>query len=122
MTIPEWVKPATWGVVGGAAAAMIIGFNWGGWVTGGTAGQMAAERAKAAVVAAYTPVCVANAMDADAAQRAKLKAENSWSRGAFVEESGWLGNIDAAYRDAVAEACAPKVVESMKTGTASSSS
>ena len=122
MTIPVWVTPAAWGVVGGAAAAMIIGFTWGGWVTGGTAGQMASERAEAAVVAAYTPVCVANAKDAGAAELAKLKAENSWSRGAFVEEAGWLGNVDKAYRDAVAEACAPKVVESMEAGAASSSS
>lgn len=122
MAIPEWIKPAAWGVVGGAAAAMIIGFTWGGWVTGDTAGQMAAEQAKAAVVAAYTPVCVANAKEAGAAQLAQLKAENSWSRGDFVAKAGWLGNVDKAYRDAVADACAPKVVETMEAGATSSSS
>ena len=51
MTIPEWVKPAAWGVIGGAIAAMIIGFVWGGWVTGGTAGKMETASAEAAVVA-----------------------------------------------------------------------
>ena len=30
------VKWGGWGLVGGAAAAMIIGFNWGGWTTQGT--------------------------------------------------------------------------------------
>ena len=42
MQVPASVKPAIWGAIGGAAAAMIIGFGWGGWVTGGTAGEMAA--------------------------------------------------------------------------------
>jgi hypothetical protein len=36
MQIPAQVKPAAWGAAGGAVAAMIIGFAWGGWVTGGT--------------------------------------------------------------------------------------
>jgi hypothetical protein len=30
MTVPEWVKPAVWGVIGGAIAAIVIGFIWGG--------------------------------------------------------------------------------------------
>ena len=36
MAFPAQVKPAVWGAIGGAIAAMIIGFVWGGWVTGGT--------------------------------------------------------------------------------------
>ena len=36
MKLPAEVKPALWGVVGGAVAAIVIGFAWGGWVTGGT--------------------------------------------------------------------------------------
>jgi hypothetical protein len=39
MQVPASVKPAVWGAVGGAVAAMIVGFTWGGWVTGGTAGR-----------------------------------------------------------------------------------
>jgi hypothetical protein len=35
MNVPEWIKPAIWGGVGGAIAAIVIGFSWGGWVTGG---------------------------------------------------------------------------------------
>ena len=31
------VKPALWGAAAGAIALAIVGFNWGGWVTGGTA-------------------------------------------------------------------------------------
>jgi len=37
---------------------MVIGFSWGGWMTGSTANRLAAERADTAVVAALTPVCV----------------------------------------------------------------
>ena len=36
MELPAEVKPALWGVAGGAVAAIVIGFAWGGWVTGGT--------------------------------------------------------------------------------------
>ena len=28
MNVPEWVKSAVWGVVGGAIAAIVVGFFW----------------------------------------------------------------------------------------------
>ncbi len=31
MHVPQWVKPAWWGVVVGAVGIMILGFAWGGW-------------------------------------------------------------------------------------------
>ena len=58
MNIPEWLKPALYGAAAGAVALAIVGFSWGGWVTGGTAKQMAANRAKLEVVAALVPICV----------------------------------------------------------------
>lgn len=54
---PLWVKPGIWGAVIGAVAMMIIGFSWMGWVLGSTAEDMAKERAKAALVAAFAPMC-----------------------------------------------------------------
>ena len=36
----EKIKPVLWGAIGGAIALSIIGFAWGGWVTGGTAQEM----------------------------------------------------------------------------------
>lgn len=118
MNIPVWIKPGVWGVVVGAVGAMIVGFNWGGWVTGGTANELASDRAETAVVAAYTPVCVANAQRAGADQLAQLKAADSWSRDDFVVKAGWVTNVAEAYREAVAEACAPKVVEALEAGAA----
>ena len=45
----EKIKPVLWGAVGGAILLAIIGFNWGGWVTTGTAEAMAKDIAANAV-------------------------------------------------------------------------
>ncbi len=37
----EKITPGLWGAVGGAIVLAIVGFAWGGWVTGGTAQEMA---------------------------------------------------------------------------------
>jgi hypothetical protein len=47
-----------WGAVAGAAALAVVGFTWGGWVTGGQAEAMTLKRSEAAVVAALTPICI----------------------------------------------------------------
>ncbi len=112
MQVPASVKPAVWGAVGGAVAAMIIGFSWGGWVTGGTAGQMEATSAKNASVLALTPLCVAKG-EQQQEQLAALKKESSWSRGNFVTKAGWVANVNEKYRSDVATACASALVEAM---------
>ena len=33
----EKIKLGSWSAIGGAAVLALIGFNYGGWVTGGTA-------------------------------------------------------------------------------------
>ena len=106
------VKPAVWGAIGGAAAAMIIGFYWGGWVTGGTAGKMAATSAQDASVLALTPVCVVKA-EQQPDQIVLLKKENSWRRGDFVVKAGWVTNVNEKYRSGVADACATALAEAM---------
>src|SRR3546814_4185947 len=58
MANTAWITPGLWGVAGGAVATMVIGFAWGGWVTGGTADEMAASEAEMAVVQAFVPLCV----------------------------------------------------------------
>ena len=113
MKLPEWIKPAAWGVIGGAIAAIVIGFFWGGWVTGGTAGKMEVASAKAAIVLAFTPLCVAKAEQLPE-QLVLLKAESSWKRDAFVIKAGWVDNVSEKYQSAVADACASVVVEGMK--------
>ncbi|MDZ7749920.1 MAG: hypothetical protein U5K43_14850 [Halofilum sp. (in: g-proteobacteria)] len=113
MNVPEWVKPAAWGVIGGAIAAIILGFAWGGWVTAGGASQMQTASAESAVVQAFTPLCVAKA-EQQPEKLAPLKEANSWTRDDFVIEAGWVDNVSEKYRTEVARACATTLVEGMK--------
>jgi hypothetical protein len=46
MKFPERLKPAIYGAVAGAVAIPIAGFSWGGWVTGSSAREMAADQAR----------------------------------------------------------------------------
>ena len=92
MPISPNVKPALWGAVGGAIAAIIVGFAWGGWVTGGTAEKMAVTQSGIAVIEALVPVCVALSVS-DPAGPAKLEQlallKSSWERTDFVMKAGW---------------------------------
>jgi hypothetical protein len=110
MKTPVWVKPGAWGVVVGAVAVMVVGFTAGGWVTGGTAQTMATTQAEAAMVQAFTPICVTNAQR-EPDKLVLLKAESSWNRDTFVKKAGWADGAGTDYRSKVAEACAPKAVQ-----------
>jgi hypothetical protein len=112
MQVPASVKPAIWGAIGGAIAAMIIGFVWGGWVTGGTAGRMATTSAEDATVLALAPPCVVKA-EQEPEQLVLLKKESSWNRGDFAIKAGWVANVNEKYRSAVARTCASTLVEAM---------
>ena len=111
MKFPAETKPAFWGVAGGAAALAIVGFTWGGWVTGGKAEAAARDRANSAVVVALAPFCVEKFQHtADvAANLTALKKIDSWSQGEFVEKGGWAtlpGSKLPEQVTAVAKACA----------------
>src|SRR5918999_5914679 len=110
MNVPASVKPAVWGAIGGAIAAIIVGFAWGGWVTGGTAEKMAVTQSGIAVVEALVPVCVAQSLS-DPAGPAKLEQlaalKTSYERRDFVMKAGWA-TMPAAKEPnrELAEACA----------------
>ncbi len=111
MKIPVETKPAFWGVAGGAVALAIVGFGWGGWVTGGKAEVAANERAHTAVITALAPICVENFRQAGdvSTNLAALKKVDSWQQGAFVEKGGWAkvpGSNAPDQLSAVARACA----------------
>lgn len=113
MQLPEATKPAIWGAIGGAIVAMVIGFAWGGWVTGGAAANMEAAGAESAVVQAFTPVCVAKA-EQQPEQIALLKEEARYQRDDFVVDAGWVDNVSDKYRSEVADSCAASIVEGME--------
>ena len=104
------VRPALWGAAAGAIALAIVGFSWGGWVTGGAAETLARNSAATAVVAALTPICVdkfRQAADASANLAEMKKATYLWDQSKFVEKGGWAtmpGSTQA--NSAVAKACA----------------
>ena len=49
MKLTPKMESMLWGAVGGAAALAIIGFTFGGWVTGGKAKEMAQQQTDKAV-------------------------------------------------------------------------
>jgi alpha/beta superfamily hydrolase len=110
------VKSALWGAVGGAVALAIVGFSWGGWVTGASAERTAKSRSEAAVVTALAPICASQFQKAPdaAAQQAVFIKKGSWEQKKLVETAGWAmmpGSKDVA--PGVAEACA-SLISSLK--------
>lgn len=97
-----------WGLILGAAAAIIVGFNWGGWTTR----DASQERTEAAVLTARAAICVAQfTRDPNRQQRLKeLKAVSPWERAAFIERGGWhrMPGEEKA-NDTVARICAERV-------------
>lgn len=112
----DWnkIKLGFWSAVGGAILAAIVGFNWGGWVTNGTAEAMAKEIAENTVAKRFAPICIAQFnQDAKKAQKLKdFKGRDPWNGQKFVEEQGWAtipGEKDPDSK--VAEACAKQLME-----------
>jgi hypothetical protein len=112
MQPPEWLKPGLYGAACGAAALAVIGFSWGGWVTGGTARTMAADQSKAEVVTALSLICVDQSKrDPQLAERvAAIKTASSWNRGDLVLKNGWATMPGTAEGNSqVAKDCADKI-------------
>lgn len=105
----ESLKRLLQGAALGAAVTMIVGFNWGGWVTGGTARDMTQRSATTAVVTALAPICVDRFQrSADAGTNmAELKKASSYQQASFVEKGGWATFPGSEQPDSsVAQACA----------------
>lgn len=85
-------KTATfWYWLGSLVLILILGFNWGGWMTGGSATRLATTTASTAVIQRLAPICVAQAQQ-DATQAEKLtelKALSSYQQSDFVAKQGW---------------------------------
>jgi dienelactone hydrolase len=109
MNAPEWLKPGLVGAGVGAVALAIVGFSWGGWVTGSTAEAMASERAEAEVVSALVPFCVARSLADPEVSRitAELEGAAAYKRPDILMTAGWatMPGADKADRD-LAKACA----------------
>ncbi len=80
-----------WACVGSIVATMIVGFMWGGWVTGGTALRMANGLSESAVVRRLAPICVVRFKeDVKKDQKLKgLKETGSFEQADYVKKQGW---------------------------------
>lgn len=106
--IKENITPGIWGAVLGAAALAIVGFNWGGWVTGNKAKEMA----EAAIVGRLVPICVGqyNEDSNKVAKLAELKSTDTWKRADYVTKQGWATMPGAKEANSeVAGDCATKI-------------
>ncbi len=115
MKMPENTNAYLWGAGVGAVALAIVGFSWGGWVTGGAATKTAAAAASDARIAALASICVDRfrAQGDAVAKIAELVKASSWDRGNVVENSGFAtmpGSKSAEY--GVARACAEMLATS----------
>jgi hypothetical protein len=104
-----WVQPALYGAACGAIAVSLVGFQWGGWVTGGTAKSMASAQAQTTLVSVLTPLCLDLARsDPEFSDKIiGLKKASAYSRSDFVVAAGWgtkLGTDDI--NRSVARTCA----------------
>jgi len=80
-----------WSWVGVVVLTLVVGFHWGGWVTGGTARSMAEAAGQDALVARLAPICVLQAKHDPkvAAKLKELEGTDSWSRTDYVMKEGW---------------------------------
>ncbi|MCB1499641.1 MAG: hypothetical protein KDK07_07590 [Bauldia sp.] len=91
MNFRQDIRPVLWGAAGGAALLAIIGFAWGGWLTGASARGVSDANSHTAVVSVLAPICAVQFREqTDAtAKMAELSAMRSYDRTSFIEKGGW---------------------------------
>jgi len=104
-----------WSCAGSVVVALIVGFTWGGWVTGGTANEMAEDAGNEARNALASVICVESFLDAAdvRAQLSEFQAiDSSYRQRQFIEEGGWavMPESEEASRRA-ADLCAKVLAE-----------
>jgi hypothetical protein len=110
-----------WSSASCIVATIVVGFAWGGWVTGGTATRMASDAADSAQAQLAATVCVAsfNRGPDAVAQLAALKKASSYQRGDMLVKSGWLtmpGSADPV--TGAADICVQKLMSpDLRTAT-----
>src|SRR5687768_18605174 len=88
-----------WACAGSVVAATIVGFSWGGWVTGGSAQEMAEDSAAQARQELAAVVCVDRFMaapDAGLQLTALQEITSASTQGKFVQDGGWAVIVPAS--------------------------
>jgi hypothetical protein len=108
-----------WSCAGCVVATIVVGFTWGGWVTGSSAERMASDAANGARAQLAATACVARFnLGTDAVdQLAALKKASSYQRGDMIVKGGWAtmpGSTDPVR--GAADICVEKLMNaSLKT-------
>ena len=113
MEIPSFLqgdslKRLLQGAAAGAVAAIVIGFNWGGWTLGSTAAKQVKDAEQASIVRLLAPICAdkfQRSADVSANLEA-LKKTDSWNRDELIEKAGWATFPGSEPDRKVAQACA----------------
>ena len=88
-----------WACAGSVIAATIVGFSWGGWVTGGSAQEMAEDAAAQGRQEVAAAVCVDRFMaapDAGIQLTALQEMTSSYAQGRFVQDGGWASMSESS--------------------------
>ena len=110
----EKIKFGLLSAAGGAIVLAVVGFNYGGWVTTGSAEAMAKETAANAVAERLGSICVAQAnQDLQKGRKlSEMKGQDVWERGRFIEKQSWaIMPGDEKADSKVADACAKHFTE-----------
>ena len=104
---------AFWIAIGAIVLTLYLGFSRGGWVTGGTARQLAETTAQDAVVARLAPICVAQ-FNEDPQKYQKfdelMALTTAYQRTRYVVSQGWATMPGESRPDnAVAAECAQHI-------------
>ena len=80
-----------WSWIASIIITMIIGFTWGGWVTGRTARTLAEDMAEDAVTQRLAEICVFqfNQDPGKGAKLAEMGEASGSQRRKYVEDQGW---------------------------------
>lgn len=109
----EKIKLGLWSGLGGAIVAAYVGFNFGGWVTNGTAEALAKETAASAVADRLGTICLAQ-LNKDATKSQKLlevQGKDAWETSRFIETQSWaIMPGGEKVESGVAESCAKQLV------------
>ena len=97
-----------WACAGCVTLATVVGFSWGGWVTGGSAREMAEDSAAQARQELAAVVCVDRFMaapDAGVQLTALQEITSSSTQGKFVQDGGWAIIVPASSPTDYTSAC-----------------
>ncbi|SPL61534.1 hypothetical protein [Ochrobactrum soli] len=100
----------------GAIAAIAVGFSVGGWVTQGTSERLIASNMTDGVALALTPYCLEKSKNDPAVVNilADFKAAPAYSRGTFIEKTGWATPLGAQQPNtALATACGNELAKAL---------